>query len=368
MNRFLGFVKKEFFHIFRDKRTMIILFGIPIIQLMLFGTVITNEIKDARIAIYDQSKDETTQEITAKLLSSGYFLLDQNLETTNDIEAILKKGQVKEVVVFGRDFSGKLKREGKADVQIITDASDPNLGKMLASYTSGIINDYILKQMGDLHLPMQIEPEVRMVYNEGLRSVYMFVPGIMAMILMLISAMMTSISITREKELGTMEILLVSPLRPVQIILGKVTPYLLLSFINAIIILGIGHFIFGVPIKGSWVLLLGESILFILMALCLGIMISSLAKTQMVAMFISVIALMLPTILLSGFIFSIENMPLPLQVVSHIIPPRWFIVILRNIMLKGVGLAYVWKETLILVFMAAVFVTVAVKKFKTRLE
>ncbi|WP_159517147.1 ABC transporter permease [Sunxiuqinia indica] len=368
MDRFLGFVKKEFFHIFRDRRTMIILFGIPIIQLMLFGTVITNEIKDARIAIYDQSKDEMTQEITSKLLSSGYFLLDRNLQTTNDIEAILKKGRVKEVLVFGRDFSRKLKREGKADIQIIADASDPNLAKMLTSYTTGIINDYIFKEMGDLHLPMQVEPEVRMVYNENLQSVYMFVPGIMAMILMLISAMMTSISITREKELGTMEILLVSPLRPVQIILGKVTPYLLLSIINAVLILGIGHFIFGVPIKGSWVLLMGESVLFILMALCLGIMISSLSKTQMVAMFISVIALMLPTILLSGFIFSIENMPLPLQVVSHIIPPRWFIVILRNIMLKGVGMAYVWKETLVLVFMALLFVTIAVKKFKTRLE
>ncbi|WP_321286128.1 ABC transporter permease [uncultured Sunxiuqinia sp.] len=368
MDRFLGFFKKEFFHIFRDRRTMIILFGIPIIQLMLFGTVITNEIKDARIAIFDQSKDEMTQEITSKLLSSGYFLLDQNLQTTNDIEAILKKGRVKEVLIFGRDFSRKLKREGKADIQIIADASDPNLAKMLTSYTTGIINDYIFKKMDDLHLPMQIEPEVRMVYNENLQSVYMFVPGIMAMILMLISAMMTSISITREKELGTMEILLVSPLRPIQIILGKVTPYLLLSIINAVLILGIGHFIFGVPIKGSWVLLMGESVLFILMALCVGIMISSLSKTQMVAMFISVIALMLPTILLSGFIFSIENMPLSLQVVSHIIPPRWFIVILRNIMLKGVGIAYVWKETLVLVFMALLFVTIAVKKFKTRLE
>jgi ABC-2 type transport system permease protein len=275
---------------------------------------------------------------------------------------------VKEVLVFGRDFSRKLQREGKADVQIIADASDPNLGKLLASYASGIINDYITKQMGNLHLPMQIDPEVRMVYNEELKSVYMFVPGIMAMILMLISAMMTSISITREKEMGTMEILLVSPLRPVQIILGKVMPYLGLSIINAVVILGIGHLVFGVPVRGSWVLLMGESILFIMMALCLGILISSLVKTQMVAMFISVIALMLPTILLSGFIFAIENMPMFLQVVTYFIPPRWFIVILRNIMLKGVGLAYVWKETLILILMAVVFVTIAVRKFKTRLE
>ncbi len=368
MKRFIGFVKKEFYHIFRDVRTIIILFGIPVIQLLLFGTVITNEIKDVHIAIFDQSKDEVTQEITSKLLSSGYFLLDQYLDNTEGIEAILKKGKVKEVLVFEPNFAETLEREGKVDAQIIADASDPNMGKLISNYTKGIINDYILKEMADLQLPMQIDTEVRMFYNEELRSVYMFVPGIMSMILMLISAMMTSISITREKELGTMEILLVSPLRPVQIILGKVAPYLGLSVINALVILGIGHFVFGVPVLGSWVLLLGESVLFILMALCLGILISSLARTQMVAMFISMIALMLPTILLSGFIFPIENMPIPLQILSNIMPPRWFIVILKNIMLKGTGLLYVWKETLILLGMAVIFTAIAVRKFKTRLE
>ena len=368
MKRFFGFVKKEFFHIFRDRRTVVILFGIPIIQLLLFGTVITNEIRDAHIAIYDQSKDEVTREITEKLLSSGYFLLDRNLENMDDIESILKEGKVKEILVFEQNFGRSLEKEGKASVQIIADASDPNMGRLLANYTSGIINDYVLKQMGDLKMPLQIEPEVRMYYNEELKSVYMFVPGIMSMILMLISAMMTSISITREKELGTMEILLVSPLRPVQIILGKVVPYLVLSVINALVILLIGHLIFGVPINGSWVLLMGESILFIMMALCLGILISSVAKNQMTAMFISMIGLMLPTILLSGFIFPIENMPVPLQILSLIIPPRWFIIILKNIMLKGTGLIYVWKETLILIFMAVVFISIAVRKFKIRLE
>ncbi len=368
MSRFWGFVKKEFLHIFRDVRTMIILFGIPVAQLLLFGTVITNEIKDAHIAIYDQSKDEVTREITAKLLSSSYFVLDQYLESTEDVEAIFKKGQVKEVLIFESNFAQTLEREGKANIQVIADASDPNMGKLLAGYTSGIINDYMLKEMGELKLPMQIKPEVRMYYNESLQSVHLFVPGIMAMILMLISAMMTSISITREKELGTMEILLVSPLRPVQIILGKVAPYLALSVINAVIILLIGHFAFGVPIHGSWILLMGESILFILMALCLGILISSIANSQMVAMFISMIGLMLPTILLSGFIFPIENMPMPLQVLSNLMPPRWFIVILKNIMLKGTGLLYVWKETLILLAMAVVFTAIAVRKFKVRLE
>ena len=368
MQRFFGFIKKEFLHIFRDVRTMIILFGIPIAQLLLFGTVITNEIKDVHIAVYDQSKDEVTREITTKLLSSGYFLLDRYLESTNDIEAIFRKGKVKEVLVFEQNFGETLEKEGKANVHVMTDASDPNMGKLLAGYTAGIINDYILKELGEMKMPLQIEPEVRMYYNEELKSVFMFVPGIMAMILMLISAMMTSISITREKESGTMEILLVSPLRPVQIVLGKVAPYLALSVINAIIILLTGHFVFGVPINGSWVLLMAESILFIIMALCLGIMISSVVKTQMVAMFISIIALMLPTILLSGFIFPVENMPVPLQILSMIMPPRWFIVILKNIMLKGTGFLYVWKETLILTGMALVFITIAVRKFKVRLE
>ncbi len=368
MKRFYGFVIKEFYHIFRDMRTVVILFGIPIIQLLLFGTVITNEIRDARIAICDQSKDEVTREITQKILSSGYFQLDQYLENQDDIEGIFREGNVREVIVFEQNFGEKLIREGKASVQIIADASDPNVGKLLSGYTTGIINDYVNKDMKPVILPMQVTTEVRMFYNENLKSVYMFVPGIMAMILMLISAMMTSISITREKELGTMEILLVSPLRPSQIILGKVAPYLFLSIINAILIILIGHFVFLVPIKGSLILLMGETVLFIMMALSLGIMISSISKTQMTAMFISMIGLMLPTMLLSGFIFPIENMPMPLQVVSSLMPPRWFIVIVKNVMLKGTGLAYVWKETLIITAMAAFFIIVAVKKFKRRLE
>ncbi|MGE4586376.1 MAG: ABC transporter permease [Mangrovibacterium sp.] len=368
MNSFFGFVRKEFLHIFRDVRTIVILFGIPVVQLLLFGTVITNEIKDAKIAVYDQSKDELTREITAKLLSSGYFLLDRQLGNAKEIEATLRKGKVKEVLVFEANFSETLEREGKAGIQLIADASDPNTARLLAGYTAGIISDYLEKEAGGLKEPLYISPEVRMYYNEELKSVYMFVPGLMAMILMLISAMMTSISITREKETGTMEILLVSPLRPVHIILGKVIPYLLLSFINAAVIVLIGYFVFGVPVKGSWFLLMAESVLFILMALCLGILISSVAETQMVAMFISLIALMLPAILISGFIFPIENMPEPLQFLSLLMPSRWFIVILKNIMLKGTGILYCWKETLILAGMAVTFIVVAVKKFKVRLE
>jgi ABC-2 type transport system permease protein len=368
MTQLLSFIKKEFRHIFRDYRTMVILFGIPVVQLLVFGTVIKNEIKDVKIAVYDQSKDETTQRITNKILSSGYFILSENLQNIDDVEDIFRKGKIKEVVVFEDGFGEKLKREGKARMQIIADASDPNIGRLAAAYTRGIVNDFVMKEMPGLQQPLQINTEVRMFFNENMKSVYMFVPGIMALILMLISAMMTSISITREKEMGTMEVLLVSPLQPVQIILGKVTPYLLLSVINAITIILIGHFIFGVPINGSVMLLLGESVLFIMMALCLGILISTAAKNQMIAMFISMVALMLPTMLLSGFIFPIDNMPRILQVISYIMPARYYVEIVRSIMLKGVGMAFLWQETLIIAGMMVLFILASVKKFKIRLE
>ena len=369
MKQFLGFLRKEFLHIFRDPRTMIIIFGIPVVQLMLFGKVISTDIQYAKIAILDQSHDNTTKRITSKLLSSGYFVLAKEMQVGDDVEDVFRKGIVKMVVNFGPNFEQNLEREGKEDVQLLADASDPNTARILTSYAGGIINDYVKKEkLQNIQLPNQINVEVRMLYNEGLKSVYMFVPGIMAMILMLISAMMTSISISKEKELGTMEVLLASPLKPIQIVLGKVTPYLLLSFINALTIILLGVFVFEVPIKGSFFLLMGESFLFILMALSLGILISTVAPNQMVAMFISLLGLMLPTILLSGFIFPIQNMPLPLRIVSNIIPPRWFIVIIRNIMLKGTGILYIWKETLVLIFMSVTFIALSIKNFKIRLE
>jgi ABC-2 type transport system permease protein len=368
MEQLKSFIKKEFYHIFRDKRTMLILFGIPITQLLIFGTVIKNEITNVPVAIYDQSKDDITAQIATKILSSGYFLLAENLESTTDIDRIFRKGHVKQVIIFENNFGEKLQREGTASVQLIADASDPNMARLVTSYTSGIINDHIRKMNPELLMPLQITPEVRMYFNEEMKSAYQFVPGTMALILMLVSALMTSVSITREKETGTMEILLASPLRPAQIIIGKVLPYLLLSVANAFIIVLIGQLVFDVPVKGSFILLMLETILFIMMALCLGIFISTIAKNQMIAMFISLIALMLPTIILSGFIFPIENMPAILQGLSYIMPARYFITIIRGIMLKGVGISYIWMETLILMGMTLFFIAVSVKNFKVRLE
>ncbi|MBU1014217.1 MAG: ABC transporter permease [Bacteroidetes bacterium] len=368
MKLFRSFVQKEFYHIFRDVRTLLILFGLPIALILIFGYVVTSEIKNAKIAILDHSKDEITTEITNKILSSGYFILKENLNTEKQIEEIFKKGEVREVIIFEPNFSANLSKTGQANIQIITDASDANTANLILNYTRAIIQDYALSLNKGPNLNIKVIPQTRMLYNEELKGVYMFVPGTMALILLLVSAMMTSISIAREKEMGTMEVMLVSPLKPLQIILGKVTPYFVLSFINAITILLLGYFVFGMPVKGSLMLLLGESMLFILMSLSLGILISTVSPNQQVAMFISMMALMLPTILLSGFIFPIENMPVLLQWISHIMPARWFIVILKNVMIKGTGLLFVWKESLILIGMTFIFISLSVKKFKVRLE
>jgi ABC-2 type transport system permease protein len=368
MNSFWGFVKKEFFHIFRDRKTMLILFGLPVAQILIFGYVVTNEIKDIHVAVLDKSADSYTREIVSKIDASEFFIVDGYLNNEEEIEEIFKQGNVKEVIVFSENFARDLEHEGSASVQLVADASDANTANLVVNYTENMINAWQRQKFVSGAIPAQIEPEVRMVFNNELKGVYMFVPGTMALILMLLSAMMTSISIAREKELGTMEILLVSPLNPGKIVIGKVIPYVLLSFTNAIVIIVLSFFVFGLPVQGSLALLLFECFLFTLLALSLGILISTVSNTQQVAMFISLFALMLPTMLLSGFIFPIENMPEVLQWLSHLMPAKYFITIVKSIMIKGVGWSFIWKETLVLVGMTAFFLLLSVKKFSIRLE
>ncbi len=368
MKRFFGFVKKEFFHIFRDYRTLAVLFGMPVIQVLLFGFAINTDIKDAKIAILDNSKDEMTRKLSQKIVSSGYFILNENLSTTSDIDKIFKAGKIKEVIIFQEDFEKKYKKDGKAAIQIIADASDPNNAEILVNYTTAIISDFQREQMAENKIPYQIIPEVRMRYNPDLKSVFLFVPGIISILLMLVCAMMTSISIAREKELGTMEILLVSPLKPLQIIIGKVIPYVFLSIINAVTIILLGKWVFGMPITGSYLMLMFVTLVFIILVLSLGIFISTVASSQMTAMMISMLGIYLPTILLSGFIFPIENMPLFLRLLTNIVPAKWFIIILKAIMLKGLGIAYFWREFLVLCGMIVFLLLLSIKKFKIRLE
>jgi len=368
MKRFIGFVKKEFYHIFRDRRSLFILFGMPVVQILLFGFAITNEINNVDIAILDHSKDANTQEIINKISASKYFSINQLISNEKEIEAVFKKGKVKAVLTFEKDFSKNLIKENKATVQIIADATDPNTANTISNYVNAILQNYQQGLNKNTQISFQIVSQTRMVYNPELKSVFMFVPGVMTVILMLVSAMMTSISITREKELGTMEILLVSPLKPIQVIVGKVVPYIFLSVINATVIILLGLFVFNMPVQGSMFLLGLESVLFIITALALGILISTISATQQTAMMISLMGLMLPVILLSGFIFPISSMPMPLQIISNIIPAKWFIIIIKGIMLKGVGLQYLWKETLILFGMTLFFIALSVKKYKIRLE
>lgn len=369
MKRFLGFVKKEFLHIFRDYRTLFILFGIPAAQILIFGFAVSTDIKNAGVAFLDLSKDETTRKLTDKIISSGFFRRTEDLVSYNEIEDIFRKGKTKEVVIFEKDFGKKLLNEGKANISIIADGSEPNTATLVTNYTTAIIADFNREISGtQVSNPGLIQPEVKMFYNPNLQSQHMFVPGVITMILILICALMTSVTITREKEFGTMEVLLVSPLKPIQIILGKVIPYFLLSFINVILILVISWLVFGLSVKGSIVLLLAESMLYIMLSLSVGILISTVSGSMQQAIFISLVGMMLPTILLSGFIYPIENMPKIYGLISLLMPPRYFIIIIKSIMIKGTGFLFVWKETLILLFMTILFIGISVRKFKVRLE
>jgi ABC-2 type transport system permease protein len=368
MKRFIGFVTKEFYHIFRDKRTMFILFGMPIAQIILFGFAITNEINNVNIAVLDQSKDAETQKIINKINASKYFDIKQEISNENEIENVFKKGKIKAVLVFENHFMKNLEIKKQARVQVITDATDPNVANTIANYVNAILQNYTQQLNQENLVAYSVQIQTQLYYNPELKSVFNFVPGVMTIILMLVSAMMTSISITREKELGTMEILLVSPLKPFQVIIGKVFPYIFLSIINAIIIVLLGYFVFKMPIVGSLFLLAFESILFIITALSLGILISNVANSQQTAMMISLFGLMLPVIILSGFIFPISSMPLPMQIISNIIPAKWFIIIVKAVMLKGASLSVIWKETLILIGMTTFYILLSIKKYKIRLE
>jgi ABC-2 type transport system permease protein len=368
MKRFIGFVTKEFYHIFRDKRTMFILFGMPMVQIMLFGFAITNEINNVTIAIFDQSKDSETQKIIDKISASKYFKIESQITHETQIESVFRTGKVKAVLVFEKDFIQNLQTKKTAKVQVITDATDPNMANTITNYINAILQNYSLEINKNVKPVYQIQTQTQLYYNPELKSVFTFVPGVMTIILMLVSAMMTSISITREKEMGTMEVLLVSPIKPFQVVIGKVFPYIFLSIINASIILILGIFVFKMPLEGSLFLLALESILFIITALSLGILISTIAQSQQTAMMFSLAGLMLPVIILSGFIFPISSMPLALQIISNIIPAKWFIIIIKAIMLKGATIHTIWKETLILIGMTVFFIAISIKKYKIRLE
>ena len=369
MKQLFSLIKKEFFHISRDKYSLFVLLGMPIAQILIFGFALTNEVKDTRIAILDQSKDVHTKGLIQQIESSNYFDIDRELRSVSEIEGAFKSGKIKMAVIFEPQFAEQIAHSGQSQIQLIADASDPNTATTVTNYATAIVNDYQTQHLmnGVGKGPLSINIESRMLYNPQLKGEYNFVPGVMAMILMLISAMMTSVAIVREREMGTMEILLVSPMQPVLVILSKIFPYLILSLVNFTIIMLLSVFVLGLPVKGNLGLLCAESVLYIFCSLALGMLISTVAGSQKVALMMSLMGLMMPTILFSGFMFPIENMPKPLQIISNIVPAKWFFIIVRNVMIKGLSFNSVGRETLILVGMTLFFLTVSLKKFKIRL-
>lgn len=367
MKQFLSLVRKEFYHILRDRRTMFILLGMPIVQIILFGFALTNEVKNAKVAVFDQSKDIATSALTSEINASRYFDVQYNLHSYKEIDETFRKGSIKLVIVFPENFNNDLQHFNKAQIQLVTDASDPNTANALSNYASAIIRDYETRITNDRKLPYTIKMETRMLYNPQLKGSYSMVPGVMAMVLMLVCTMMTAITIVKEKELGTMEILLVSPLQPIKIIVAKAVPYLMLSIVNIATILLLSVFVLEVPINGSLLLLAFESILFTLTCLAFGLLISASTDSQQTAMFISLTGMFLPTIMLSGFMFPIENMPLPLRIVSNFVPAKWYYSIVNAVMIKGAGIEIVWKQTLILAGIMTFLLALSIRKFKIRL-
>lgn len=370
-SQFIAFFKKEFRYIFRDTWTMIILLILPILMLILFGLGISTEIRNTRVAVFDPSRDVATQQIVNSLSTSEYFIIDHYLSDISEVEQTLKNGDIGIIVVFEPRFNENLNR-GNATVQLIADGSDPNTASTLVNYATAIINSspiVIGNAPTQIGTPLpRIHCEIKLLYNPTMKGTYNIVPGVLGIVLMLICTLMTSVAIAREKETGSMEVLLVSPIKPITIIMSKTAPYLILSLFNLTSLLLLSVFVLKVPIVGSPVLLIGLSLVFIFVCLSLGVLISIIAPSQIVALLVSAVIGVILTLMLSGMIFPIENLPLVLQWLAQIIPAKWFIEAARNVTIKGAGIAAIAKELTVLGGMALFLLALSVKKFNKRIE
>lgn len=359
MKEFWSFIIKETQHIMRDRRTMMILFGMPIILMLIFGFAISTDVRNVRTVVVMSQIDHQTQRMINTLDESEYFKVLYKVHTPAEAEQLIRNQKADMGIVFSTDFASK-----HGGVQLITDGTDPNMAQQYNNYASQIMGTQLMNVM-QKKAPSAIA--LKMLYNPQMKSSYNFVPGIMGILLMLICAMMTSISIVREKERGTMEVLLVSPVRPFLIILAKAVPYLVLAFVVLLAILLMSRFVLFVPIAGSLWLILLVSTIYIFMALSLGLLISTIAKTQMAALLMSAVMLLMPCTMLSGMMFPIESMPHVLQWVAALIPPRYYISAMRKLLIMGVSFRYVLPEVITLLGMTALFLTVALLKFNKRL-
>lgn len=367
MKQYFAFVKKEFRHILRDRRTLLILFGMPVAQILIFGFALNNEVDNAGVAIYDMSGDNESVLLQNRLENSAQLFIERECQSTECIEEAFRQGKAKIGIILPQNFGSDLLNGLKPEIKIVSDASDPNQAQVITSYATAIILTHVKGRATVAQQAPLVTAVPRMIFNPELKAVYMFVPGVMGLILLLVGAMMTSLTIAREKELGTMELLLVSPLRSWHIIFGKVTPYWLLSFFNAMVIVSLGILVFDMPMNGSLILLIISCLLYSLTALALGIFISAKSNSQMVAMMVSMMGLLMPTTLLSGFIFPIENMPLALQLVSNFIPAKWFVMLIKALMIKGSGMNVIWKPMAVLGLTTLLLGVAAIKSVKPQL-
>lgn len=367
MKQFVAFVKKEFVHVFRDRRTLLILIGMPMMQILIFGFAISDEITNTQLVVIDKANDIASHKLISQIDASKYFDVSNALINENEIEDAFRKGRLKVVMVIPPNFNTELNHSKATQIQLIADASDPNMANLITNYLNAIIKEFG-KDQNDLgSIPYMISPEIRMLYNPQLKSAHNFVPGVMALVLMLVCVMMTAITIVREKETGTMEVLLVSPFKPSLVLLAKAVPYLVLSWVNVTTIVLLSIFALKLPVNGSLLLLFAESTLFIVTCLSIGIFISIRTNSQQAAMLVSLMGMLLPTVLFSGFMFPLENMPQFLRLIANAIPSRWFYVIVKDIMIKGLGFSFILKETLALLIITSFFFIVSLKTFKQRL-
>lgn len=360
MKEFLASVRKEFRHIFRDRRTVLIVMIMPVVQIILFGFAVSTEVNCARIAFCGDILDPEARKIVDRICHNPYMEYAGLLSSADGIEDLFRRNGADAVVCFERDFGKRTASEDGAQLRVVGDGSDPNTARVVTSYVAGVV------QGGQQAVSMT--PVVQLAYNPAMRSSYNFVPGVMGLILMLICSMMTAVSIVREKETGTLELLLVSPVKPVWVILSKLMPYLLLSAVNFASILLLSHYVMGVPVKGSLALLSLVALVFVVASLAIGILVSVVSSSQRTAMLICGMGLTMPTMIFSGIIFPCENMPLALQWFSDIIPAKWFIIMVRKLMIQGVGLSSIAGELTVLTLMAAALLALSIRSFKTRLQ
>ena len=377
-NALIGLLRKETYHILRDRRTLVVITLIPILQVIIFGAAIRTDVERIRLAVVDPAPDAVTLALRGRFAATDTFRVVRVAAVASAIDPLFQRGDAQAAVLFEPGFATRLAQGLPARVQIIADATEPNTGSAIQAYALQVIQTYERELQrasmspgltaGPAYTGVRIVPQVRTRFNPTRESSNLFVPGLMAFVLTIISSLMTAISLTREKETGTLETLLVSPLRPWQIIVGKVTPYLAIGFISVVGVIVEARLVFHVPLVGNLALLLGEGLLFILVSLSLGILISARTSSQRVAMFGAMLGTMLPTMLLSGFIFPLESLPWPLRMLSNVVPARWFVTVARGIMLKGIGLEYLWRETAVLAGMALGLLMLSTRSFKPRLE